>query len=154
MGAPIALILVSDKGLCNSFQVSERDAYGLSAIRQHRSSAHSYGRYVKPCSVVQQIAPISPARDGLKFRERTFNRQRIDWLPIHQIFVPVDVQKRSSPFTPLPHHIFSQLGVSRLYVRFSGVKHFAILGFLALASCATGYQPESISGGFSDYMTA
>jgi hypothetical protein len=34
------------------------------------------------------------------------------------------------------------------------VKYFTLLSLLALASCATGYQPESISGGFSDYMTA
>jgi hypothetical protein len=30
------------------------------------------------------------------------------------------------------------------------VKHFALLSLLALASCATGYQPQSFTGGFSD----
>ena len=34
------------------------------------------------------------------------------------------------------------------------MKHIALLGFLALASCATGYQSQHLSGGFSDYMTA
>jgi hypothetical protein len=34
------------------------------------------------------------------------------------------------------------------------VKHFALLCFLALAGCATGYQPQSLTGGFSDYLTA
>ena len=37
---------------------------------------------------------------------------------------------------------------------FPAVKHFALLSFLALASCTTGYQPQDINGGFSDYMTA
>ena len=34
------------------------------------------------------------------------------------------------------------------------MKHFALLALLALASCATGYQPQSFTGGFSDYLTA
>ena len=34
------------------------------------------------------------------------------------------------------------------------MKHFALLAHLALASCATGYQPQSFTGGFSDYLTA
>jgi hypothetical protein len=34
------------------------------------------------------------------------------------------------------------------------VKHFALLCFLALTGCATGYQPQSLTGGFSDYLTA
>jgi hypothetical protein len=46
------------------------------------------------------------------------------------------------------------LGELPSLLRSSDVKYFALLSFLALASCATGYQPESISGGFSDHMTA
>jgi hypothetical protein len=34
------------------------------------------------------------------------------------------------------------------------VKHFALLSLLALVSCATGYQPQSFTGGFSGYLTA
>jgi hypothetical protein len=34
------------------------------------------------------------------------------------------------------------------------LKGFALLGLLALAGCATSYQPQSFTGGFSDYMTA
>jgi hypothetical protein len=37
---------------------------------------------------------------------------------------------------------------------FPAPRHFALLAFLALASCATDYQPQHLSGGFSDYMTA
>jgi hypothetical protein len=37
---------------------------------------------------------------------------------------------------------------------FPAAKHFVFLSFLALASCATGYQPRNLSGGFSDYMTS
>jgi hypothetical protein len=37
---------------------------------------------------------------------------------------------------------------------FPAAKRFAFLSFLALASCATDYQPQSFTGGFSDYMTA
>jgi hypothetical protein len=34
------------------------------------------------------------------------------------------------------------------------MKRLALLSLLALASCATSYQPRSFTGGFSDYMTA
>ena len=34
------------------------------------------------------------------------------------------------------------------------MKQFVLLSLLALASCATGYQPQSFTGGFSDYLTA
>jgi hypothetical protein len=34
------------------------------------------------------------------------------------------------------------------------VKQLALVSFLALASCATGYQPQSFTGGFSGYLTA
>jgi hypothetical protein len=34
------------------------------------------------------------------------------------------------------------------------VKHFPFLGFLVLASCATSYQPQSFTGGYSEYLTA
>jgi hypothetical protein len=34
------------------------------------------------------------------------------------------------------------------------MNRLALLSLLAVASCATGYQPKSLTGGFSDYMTA
>jgi hypothetical protein len=34
------------------------------------------------------------------------------------------------------------------------MNRLALLSLLALASCATDYQPQSLTGGFSDYMTA
>jgi hypothetical protein len=34
------------------------------------------------------------------------------------------------------------------------VKQLALVSFLALASCATGYQPQSFTGGFFGYLTA
>jgi hypothetical protein len=34
------------------------------------------------------------------------------------------------------------------------MKRLALLGLLALASCATGYGPQGLAGGFSDYLTA
>jgi hypothetical protein len=34
------------------------------------------------------------------------------------------------------------------------VKQLALVSSLALASCATGYQPQSFTGGFSGYLTA
>ena len=34
------------------------------------------------------------------------------------------------------------------------MNRLALLSLLAVASCATGYQPKSLTGGFSNYMTA
>jgi len=34
------------------------------------------------------------------------------------------------------------------------MKYLAIVGLLALASCATDYQPQGFTGGYSDYLTA
>jgi hypothetical protein len=34
------------------------------------------------------------------------------------------------------------------------VKRFPLLGFLLFASCATSYQPQSFTGGYSEYLTA
>ena len=50
------------------------------------------------------------------------------------------------------------LRVFRIYVTsehgVNSMKRLALLSLLALASCATSYQPQSLTGGFSDYMTA
>jgi hypothetical protein len=34
------------------------------------------------------------------------------------------------------------------------MKHLALVGLLALASCATDYQPQGFTGGYSDFLTA
>src|SRR5271165_5103466 len=34
------------------------------------------------------------------------------------------------------------------------MKYLALIGFLALASCATEYQPQSFTGGYSEFQVA